>query len=128
MASSNQYPLYKSFSTITVSVPNDSAIHSVYALTSAIDPQAPIRGKFVNIQNDPLTSTANCFLGEGPKTDQGDNNPAVVSATNHTTILQGASENFGGFWDSYNQVTRWYVINDGTGTGVLNLTVQVARG
>lgn len=128
MASSTTFPLYKTFGTVSITIPNDGAVHQILPLMQAVDPQAPIRGKWVNIQNDPLISTANCYLGEGPTTDQGASNPAVVSATNRSVIPQGASENFGGFWDSYNQLQRYFVINSGDGTGVLKLNITVSRG
>jgi hypothetical protein len=120
---------YKPYSAIRVSIPNDGAAHNIQALMSAVDPQAPIHAKYFTIQNDVLTSTANAIIGEGPLTDQGASNPAAVTTSNYGVVLLAKqSETFGGFWDEYINICRFYVINDGTSTGVVNLCIQAARG
>lgn len=118
----------KPWSTITVSIPNDGQPHQLLPLMFALDPHAPVRGKYVVLQNDPITSTANAFLGEGPLDDQGAANPSVVTTTNRLVIAAGESETFGGWWDEYNNLARYWVINDASATGVLNITIQVSRG
>lgn len=128
MASSNTYKLPKAQSTISVTIPNDGVPHQILPLMQAVDPQTATKGKYLCIQNDPLLSTASCYLGEGPTDDQGLANPAVVSATNHLVIQAGSSETFGGFWDEYNSVSRYWAINSGEGTGVLKLNMQITRG
>ena len=126
---SNQMTPWQPYAGITVTVPNDSAIHQIYALMKAVNPLAPIHCKYLVIQNDPILSTANVFIGEGPTDSQGASNPSVLTATNKAAVIMaGSSETFGGWWDDYNNIARYYALNDGTGTGVVKLNIQAVRG
>jgi hypothetical protein len=127
-SSSTTFPLYKPYSAIRVTVPNDGVPHQLFALMLAIDPNANPRCKYFTIQND-ASSAANCLMGEKATDDQNKTNPAALTATMYGVRLAPLdSETFGGFWDEYNNIARFWVLNDGTGTGVLRLAVQAIRG
>lgn len=129
MASSTIKTTYLGYAGITVSVPNDSAPHQIYALMAAIDPKAPKHTQYLAIQNHPLVSTANALIGESALDDQGATNPSKLTSSNCGVVLLPAdSETFGGWHDEYNNITRLWVINDGSGTGVLSLNVTCMRG
>lgn len=133
MASSTLKPTYDPYFGGVVNIPNDGAAHQIFALMKALNPNAPFHCKYLTIQSVPagsLASTANALIGESALNDQGAANPSKVTTTNFgVTLIPGASETFGGYWgDEYNNVTRYWVINDGTGTGVVNLSIQCVRG
>ena len=132
MATSLLKPIYDAYFAGVISIPNDSAPHQIFALMKAINPTAPYHCKYFTIQSVPagsLVSTANALIGESALDNQGATNPSKLTSTNFGVILvPGASETFGGWWDEFNNIARYWVINDGTGTGVVSLAVQAVRG
>lgn len=129
MPSSTIKPVYDAYFGATLSIPNDSAPHQLLALMRAANPTAPPRAKYFTIQNHPITSTANAYIGESAFDNQGVANPTKLTLSNCAIVLLPAdTETFGGFWDEYNNLARYWAINDGSGTGVLNINVQANRG
>lgn len=125
--------LYKPYSGISVQIPNDGTYHQLLALILAANSGEAVRSKYLTIQSDPRRSTAYALIGEGPLDDQGATNPTVVSTTNYALALgvgniayyEGPGS-MGG--DDYVNISRFWVINDASGTGIVWLNIQALRG
>jgi hypothetical protein len=117
---------YDPYFAASVTIPNDGANHQLFPLLVAIDPNCPIRSRFVTIQNDP-TSADSLLIGSGPTNDQGLASSSVLTSTNYGfKLIVGANEPLWGTRDEDFALSRYWVRTTGVGTVKLNL--QAIRG
>ena len=110
---------------VTLTVPNDAAAHSLFTLISAIQPICPTRTRWMTIQV-PATSAGTLLIGDGPKNEDGTTNPSALTATNvGLSIAAGAAvEYFYGISDADFTLTKFYVLASG---GAVTVNVQIIR-
>lgn len=130
MAVTSTRVIYKGYTGVSIQVPNNSTPVQLLALLQANNVQSPVRAKYFVVQIDPKRSTANLLIGEKATDDQGNSNPTALSSTNYgACLVPGDSETFGGYWgDEFVNISRFWLLNDATGTGVLWLNIQTVRG
>ena len=110
---------------VTITVPNDAARHSLYTLLLAIQPICPPRTRWMTIQV-PAASAGTLLFGDGPLNEDGTTNPTALTATNvGLSIAAGAAvEYFYGISDADFTLTKFYVQSSG---GIVTANVQIIR-
>jgi hypothetical protein len=117
---------YLAFQSVTVTVPNDAAVHSLRTLLVAIDPISPIRTKWITMQVN-ASSAGTLLIGGAATDDQGVASPSALTATNYgISLAPGAPvEYWYGVADEAFPLSRFFVMASG---GVATVHVQVFRG
>ena len=110
---------------VTVSVPNDAARHSLYTLILAIQPICPPLTRWMTIQV-PAASAGSLLIGDGPLNEDGSTSPTALTATNvGLTIAPGAPvEYYYGIIDESYNLTKFYLQASG---GIATVNVQIIR-
>ena len=117
---------YDPYFAVSVTIPNDGAIHQLFPLLTAVDPTCPVRARYVTVQNDP-TSADSLLIGSGPTNDQGLVSGSVLTATNYGfKLIVGANEPLWGTRDEDFAIVRYWVRT--TGVGTVKLNFQAIRG
>ncbi len=109
----------------TITVPNDSASHSLFTLLQAVQPIAPQRTKWMTIQVD-SASAGSLLVGDGPLNEDGTTNPAALTSTNFGLKMTTSSptEYWYGIRDEDFTLTKFYVMASG---GAATIHVQIIR-
>ena len=114
---------YDSYFAATIVVPNDGARHQLHALMLAIEPIAPIRSRYLDVQVDALSADS-LLVGSGPFDMQGNANPAALTTTMYGhKIDPGADYVLYGFGYVDYSITRFWVMTTGVGTATLHVSV-----
>ena len=114
---------YDSYFSATIVVPNDGVRHQLYALMLAVEPIAPVRSRYLDIQVD-SASADSVLVGSGPVDMQGNVSAAALTTTMYGyKILPGNDYVVLGFGYSDYSIVRFWVMTTGVGTSTIHVSV-----